>query len=126
MKRFWVFLLALLFGTFPQKHAADELFLTYSRVTVEDAKSAHDTFIRAVWLSQFDMQPLYRDGNEQRDEQSFADLMHLMMQTLVEDGFDTIFLQLRPNGDSMYDSEVFPLSKYVAGMYGGEISYDVV
>ncbi len=130
MKRFWAFILALLFGIVPSDHSEDELFLTYSRVTVSDSTAETDTAddgcIRAVWLSQFDMQPLYRDGNKQRDKRSFEELMHVMMQTLTNDGFDTVFLQLRPNGDSMYKSEVFPLSKYVAGVYGGDISYDAV
>lgn len=132
MKRFLAFLLALLFGIVPSKQGADELFLTYSRVTVEESRAESETetadggYLRAVWLSQFDMQPLYRDGNKQRDERSFIELMHMMMHTLTNDGFDTVFLQLRPNGDSMYKSEVFPLSKYVAGVYGGDISYDAV
>lgn len=126
MKRFLAFLFALLFGITPSRPQTDELFLTYSHVTVEETETASGGFIRAVWLSQFDMQPLYRDGNKQRDEQSFAELIRLMMRTLVSDGFDTVFLQLRPNGDSMYESEVYPLSKYVAGSYGGRIAYDAV
>lgn len=136
MKRFFIFLLALLLGgamptSQPEKER--ELYLTYSRLSGEKTETSTgtlteetDSYLRAVWLSQFDMQPVYRDGNEQRDEQSFREVVSTILQTLKKDGFNTVFLQLRPNGDSMYESEVYPLSKYVAGVYGGSISYDAV
>lgn len=82
--------------------------------------------MNAIWVSQFDMQPIYRDGNTQRSESDYREKVGAMIENLVRDGFDTVFLQLRPNGDSMYKSAFYPTSKYIAGKYGGDIDYDVV
>ena len=132
MERFLGFLLALLFGSLlPASGEKAAPLLTYSRMTfleeqIQGQEQAQDTYVRAVWLSQFDMHPIYRDGGKQRAETDFRQLSETLCQTLVKDGFNTVFLQLRPNGDSLYESEVYPLSKYVAGVYGGSIEYDAV
>lgn len=91
-----------------------------------EQKNEKDDSINGIWVSQFDMSPIYRDGNKQRDENDYRNKVETMMKNLVEDGFDTVFLQVRPNGDSMYESEIYPLSKYVSGTYGGEIEYDAI
>ena len=49
-----------------------------------------------------------------------------MINNLTRDGFNTIYLQVRPNGDSMYESAFYPMSKYISGKYGGEIQYDAI
>ncbi len=85
-----------------------------------------DDFMNAVWVSQFDMHPIYRDGGRQRSEDGYRDLVAQMLDNLKNDGFDTVFLQVRPNGDSMFESEIYPLSKYIAGVYGGECEYDAI
>ncbi len=82
--------------------------------------------LRGVWVSQFDMHPIYRDGSKQRDKQEYERLVKQMVDNLKSDGFNAIFLQLRPNGDSMYESEFYPTSKYIAGSYGGETAYDAI
>lgn len=83
-------------------------------------------FINGIWVSQFDMHPIYRDGNKQRDEIDFRQKVETLTDNLVRDGFDTVFLQVRPNGDSMFESEIYPTSKYIAGSYGGDIEYDAI
>ena len=85
-----------------------------------------DEFMHAFWVSQFDMHPIYRDGGNQRSESDYINLINTMLENILRDGFDTVFLQVRPNGDSMYESEFYPNSKYVAGTYGGDIEYDVI
>ena len=82
--------------------------------------------LRGVWISQFDMHPVYRAGSRQRDETDYREKVDIMLGNLVRDGFNTLFLQVRPNGDSMYESGLYPCSKYVAGSYGGNIEYDAV
>ncbi len=125
MGKLLALLMAFLMGWIPLQAVRDTL--TYTRMEeVLAAVNPQETFLRGVWLSQFDMQPLYRDGNKQRDEQDFYRKAVTLCQKLEADGFNTVFLQLRPNGDSMYESAYFPLSKYVAGTYGGEISYDPI
>lgn len=107
-----------------------EISITYhvSRITEneEGEDKATDSELRGIWVSQFDMHPIYRSGSKQRDKQNYERLVVQMIKNLKRDGFNAIFLQLRPNGDSMYESEFYPNSKYIAGKYGGETEYDAV
>ena len=109
----------------------DECYGNYRAIRVDGFESYTPKInggdeMKAIWVSQVDMQPIYRDGNKQRSESDYRDKVNTMIENLVRDGFDTIFLQLRPNGDSMYESEYYPTSKYIAGEYGKEISYDAI
>ena len=91
-----------------------------------ESQSINRDELRAIWVSQFDMKPIYRNGNKQRDKDDYTEKVKILISNLKRDGFNTVFLQLRPNGDSMYESKLFPTSKYVAGVYGGKIDYDVI
>ncbi len=107
-----------------------EISITYhvSRITEneEGEDKTTDSELRGIWVSQFDMHPIYRKGSKQRDKRDYERLVVEMIKNLKRDGFNAIFLQLRPNGDSMYESEFYPNSKYIAGKYGGETEYDAV
>lgn len=96
-----------------------------SDVGLEEESKASES-MKAIWVSQFDMKPLYRNGTKQREEADYRSRVEAMTANLARDGFNTVFLQVRPNGDSMYESEFYPLSRYVAGSYGGSISYDAI
>ena len=125
MKRILLFLLALLLGGTPHADSRETAFYEVRGVTEKaEPAAASEGGLRAVWLSQFDLQPLFRDGNRQRDELAFDALCRTLCGTLARDGFNTVFLQMRPNGDSMYESRFYPLSKYVCGDYGETIGYD--
>lgn len=80
--------------------------------------------VKAVWLSQWDMQRVYLDGDEQREETDFRLRAGEIMENAVKDGFNTVFLQVRPFGDSFYPSKIYPPSKMVVGSYGGDFAYD--
>jgi len=82
--------------------------------------------IKAIWLSQYDMFPIYTDGNTQRNQDGYSDLIDTVLNNLLSYGFNTVFLQIRPNGDSMYPSDLFPMSRYAVAAYGKEASYDPV
>ena len=81
--------------------------------------------VKAMWLSQFDMTLLYTDGRKQRSEEDFCKLFEAMLQRIVDIGINTIIVQVRPYADSFYPSEIYPMSKYVVGRYGGSTQYDV-
>ncbi len=109
-----------------------DMKFTVSKISTEDSKEeiifeaeAHDS-MRGIWVSQFDMHPIYRDGGKQRSKEDYTAKVEKMISNLKRDGFNTVFLQLRPNGDSMFESDVYPTSKYIAGEYGGKIDYDGV
>lgn len=83
-------------------------------------------YIRGIWVSQFDMSAVYCEKGKQRDKESYTTLVKTMLANIKKDKFNTVFLQLRPNGDSMYTSLLYPVSRYVSGAYGKGISYDAV
>lgn len=83
----------------------------------------YDDF-KAMWLSQFDLDKVYKNGSAQRGEASFTEYMRVILKNVKSLGLNTVIVQVRPNADSMYPSEYYPMSKYVVGSYGREASYD--
>ncbi len=80
--------------------------------------------VKAMWLSQFDLNGVYMSGSTQRSESSYRTLMATILDNCVTLGLNTIIIQIRPNGDSMYPSEYYTMSKYVVGAYGRNATYD--
>ena len=79
---------------------------------------------KAMWLSQFDMCEIYTSGGAQRDVTEYTHLVRQVIENISSIGINTVYVQLRPNGDSIYPSEIFPASKYAVGEYGLEHKYD--
>ncbi len=73
--------------------------------------------MKGIWLSQYDMQSLYSVGTNQRNEESFTDLCDKICKGIAKEGFNTVIVQLRPNGDSFYPSDLFAPSMFVVGSY---------
>ncbi len=82
--------------------------------------------MKAMWLSQFDLTAIYLDGGSQREQGDFTDRMAQVLDNVCGQGFNTVFLQVRPNADSMYPSAYYPMSAYVTGLLGREAEYDPV
>ncbi len=86
-------------------------------------KLNYDT-MKAVWLSQFDLSGVYVSGGSQNSQSVFRYRIKQTMVAIKNSGFNTIIVQVRPNGDACYQSSYFPWSKYVVGSYGKTASYD--
>ncbi len=82
--------------------------------------------MKAVWVSQFDMADVYCSGGVQRNEESYTKLVKKIIGNIKNLGFNTVIYQIRPYGDSMYDSALYPTSRFVTGDYGGVLKYDAV
>ena len=82
--------------------------------------------MKCMWLSQFDLSSIYCENGKQRDAESFRALMATVLDNVKANGMNTVILQLRPNADSMYPSEVYPPSAYVVGAYGNKFAYDAI
>ncbi len=82
--------------------------------------------MKAMWISQFDMNNVYTQDKKQRSEASYRKLVEKILDNVKKDGINTVIYQIRPNADSMYPSEYYPMSKYVVGAYGREAEYDPV
>ncbi len=91
-----------------------------------DTETVQYENVKAMWLSQFDLSPIYRNGDTQREQEDFTARMGEVLDNVARQGFNTVFLQVRPNADSMYPSQYYPMSAYVVGKTGAEAAYDPV
>jgi len=80
--------------------------------------------VKGMWLSQFDLNSVFVSNSSQRSEASYRSLMTTILDNCKNIGINTLYVQVRPNGDSMYPSEYYTASKYVVGSYGKTHSYD--
>ncbi len=90
-----------------------------------DAKAAL-CGVRAIWLSQYDMFEVFTDGSRQRGVEDYSARMERVLDNIAACGFNTVFLQVRPFGDSICRSEIYPTSYILTGAYGRESDYDAV
>jgi len=79
---------------------------------------------KAVWLSQFDLSNVYVSGASQAAESTFTSRIKTTLAAVKSSGYNTVLVQVRPNGDSFYQSQYYPWSKYVVGSYGRYANYD--
>ncbi len=80
--------------------------------------------MKAMWLSQYDLNSVYCSSGSQRDEATYRKYIEKILDNVLANGFNTVIVQVRPNADSMYPSEYYPMSKYVVGSYGLKAKYD--
>ena len=81
-------------------------------------------FMKAVWISQFDMSAILKENGEQRNRESFVFLYKTVLNNIKNDGYNTVIVQVRPYADSFYPSEYFPSSNYVNEDFKSEFKYD--
>ena len=80
--------------------------------------------MKAMWISQFDFESVYSNGVKQRSESSYRELVATALNNVKALGFNTVIVQVRPNGDSFYPSEYYPWSHFINGSYGKYAKYD--
>ena len=76
--------------------------------------------IRAVWLSYLELQPIFESGGEA----AYTEAMREIMVNVSAMGMNTIKYQVRPFGDALYPSALFPSSYIITGVEGDPLSYD--
>lgn len=107
MKRFFALLMCICL-----------LFLSACGDSTEERKENEDE-IRAVWISVYDMADF-----KGMSEGGFRAKAENMFKDISERGFQHVFVQVRPSGDALYKSEIFPWSKYISGEEGKSPGYD--
>lgn len=80
--------------------------------------------MKACWVSQYDLNSVFRDGSRQRPQGEFTALAAQLFRNLRELGFNTAIVQARPFADSFYPSAFFPWSYIVTGTAGKTPAYD--
>ena len=138
MKRIFILILVIFIFAFPSCSDVTDVSITENEeMDCSDIVSLDDKpvisqkyevnnyeYIKAVWLSQFDLKPIYQSGGKQRSEIEFKILIKKVLDNLKNDGYNTIIVQVRPYADSFYPSEYYPISNYVSGNFGAENIYD--
>jgi uncharacterized lipoprotein YddW (UPF0748 family)/N-acetylmuramoyl-L-alanine amidase len=92
-----------------------------SVVAAEPPDLTKDEEMRGVWIAtvyNIDFPATKNDPARQKQE-----LINILDTTLAA-GLDTIFFQVRPKGDALYPSELFPWSEYLTGTAGQDPGYD--
>lgn len=78
-----------------------------------------DEPLRGVWISYLEISKLAGSAEGVFHAQAAA-----MMQRVKEKGGNAVFVQVRPFGDAIYPSEVYPWSKTISGSAGTGLPYD--
>lgn len=73
--------------------------------------------MKAIWLSQLDLIPVYYDydNGTQRTEDDFSAKIDTIMSNIKNSGYNTVVVQVHPDCDSLYVSEYYPWSDYING-----------
>ncbi|MBR2353728.1 MAG: family 10 glycosylhydrolase [Clostridia bacterium] len=87
-------------------------------------ESVHHPWISAMWLSQFDLAPILTHHDAQREKKDYTERIRILLNNIQANGINTLFVQVRPNGDSLYPSDLFPSSAYAVGKTGTAFLYD--
>ncbi len=80
--------------------------------------------VRAVWFSYLDLWPMING----KSESAFTKSIEAAFDNVKEIGLNTVFAQVRPFGDALYDSAYFPASYVYTGTEGeiGSQPYDAL
>ncbi len=76
--------------------------------------------VRGIWISYLDFYSLARDQNKS----SFSSNINSAFKAIADYGLNTVYVQVRPFGDAMYASDIFPWSYVLTGTEGGSPGYD--
>lgn len=92
---------------------------TESAESAEPAAQGADKPVKAVWLSYIDLAPLLT-GTENEFTAGFEEVC----RNCKELGLNTLYVHVRPFGDALYRSKLFPPSEYVPKDDDGNILFD--
>lgn len=77
--------------------------------------------MRGVWIaSVYNIDFPKVKNNVEAQKQELIDIL----DTTAAAGLNTVFFQVRPQGDALYQSEIFPWSSYLTGTAGQDPGYD--
>lgn len=105
---------------FDRIHQANNAFSEESEaLNSQTAQNSEDEPLHGVWISYLELSKLAGSAESVFHAQAAA-----MMQRVKESGGNAVFVQVRPFGDAIYPSSVYPWSKTVSGSAGSGLSYD--
>ncbi len=84
------------------------------------ASALNYTDVRAIWLSYIDLAPMLTG----KTQDQFTGCFEAACKNISELGCNTVYVHVRPFGDALYDSELYPCSKYISGFAGRKGTFD--
>lgn len=87
------------------------------------AVKAQDSEVRAAWIStvfNIDWPSKASYGNSERQKQEYITLLDKLQST----GINTVMVQVRPESDAFYRSNISPWSRFLTGQQGRDPGYD--
>lgn len=92
-----------------------------SKASVETSKTFNKkNEVRAVWISYYELEPLLKN----KSEVAFRTSIKSMFSDLSKDHMNTVMVQVRPFGDAIYKSKLYPTSYMMTGTEGDKLAYD--
>ena len=76
--------------------------------------------VKAIWLSYIDISPMLTGKTEQQFRSAFTQAC----KNISELGCNTIFVHIRPFGDALFGSELYPASRLITGQAGQSGIFD--
>lgn len=76
--------------------------------------------VRGIWISYFELEAILKN----KSESSFRAAYATMLNNLSKDGFNTVYVQVRPFGDALYQSQTVPSSYMISGTEGAKLAFD--
>ena len=90
------------------------------RKTDKAYKTVNYDYLKGIWISYIDLAPMLTE----KTEQQFRDNFEKACKNVLKVGCNTIFVHVRPFGDAVYNSDIYPLSYYLTGRYETSAAYD--
>jgi uncharacterized lipoprotein YddW (UPF0748 family) len=76
--------------------------------------------VRGIWISYIDLAQMLTG----KSEEDFRENFEQACENISSLGCNTIYVHVRPFGDALYNSDLYPLSAYVTGTLDGQADFD--
>lgn len=88
-----------------------------------DAETSHKlnyTVPKAIWISYIDLADMLTGKSTEEFRENFSQAC----DNALSIGCNTLYVHVRPFGDAIYDSELYPASRYITGVAGEQSDFD--
>ena len=82
-----------------------------------DSRCNYD-YVKGIWVSYINL------GISGMSAEEYTEYITTMMTNIADFGFNTVFFHVRPYGDALYKSSIFPWSHILSGQQGKDPGYD--
>lgn len=114
-------IIVLLFsGCQPKKVNIEDIKpTTQAPTTLKLEAEKEEKELRGIWISCYDI-----ENTSGKSREEYEKITDAMFNRIAEVGLDTAFVHLRAFSDALYQSNIFPTSKYIAEERGAKLQFD--